>query len=119
MVDAYSTTHRHDFNSAEVIPGDEYQPRHRDISLNGLMNAHRLDVLAKIPETPTAQYVGKHRHTEASLLAKVRRLHQPREVPAIPGYPSLTAFTVCTCTPGMLFTECPTACALGLVPVSA
>lgn len=44
------------------------------------------------------------------LLEEIKELHRPLDVPAIPGT-SMEAFTRCSCTPGLLFAECPTAVA--------
>ena len=53
----------------------------------------------------------KDRDQLARRLAAVEELHQPVYVPSIEGT-SLTEFTRCSCTPGLLYDECPTAAAI-------
>lgn len=45
-------------------------------------------------------------------LGRVWALHRPITVPAVGDSGMLPAFTRCSCTPGLLFSECPTATAL-------
>lgn len=41
--------------------GDDYAPKHRDTTVAGRIQALSRDAFAKVTNTSTAQYVGKHR----------------------------------------------------------
>ena len=56
--------------------------------------------------------VEAHVEPLVAALERVKALHQPVVVPAIPGSAILTSFTRCSCKPGLLYKDCPTAAAI-------